>query len=144
MCTDCNETRRCSKGEMKNLFKTCMGKFMLHVSNIKHQYAEIDSVKKSLSETEILVHIDFSENYILKYVSKVQGSHFGASKKQISLHTSVIYYGGNIKPVSYGTFSNCLRHDPAAICAHLTSLLEEAKQNVPLLRNILFGLLQYI
>ncbi|CAH0560580.1 unnamed protein product [Brassicogethes aeneus] len=83
--------------------------------------------------------MDFSENYVLKYASEIQASHFGASKKQISLHTSVVYYGENIKPVLYCTLSNCLRHDSAAICAHLNPLLGEIKNNVPNLKTIHFA-----
>ncbi|CAH0559354.1 unnamed protein product [Brassicogethes aeneus] len=75
--------------------------------------------------------MDFSENYVLKYASEIEASHFGASKKQISLHTSVVYYGGNIKPVS--------RHDPAAICAHLNLLVGKIKNNVPNLKTIHFA-----
>ncbi|CAH1118147.1 unnamed protein product [Phaedon cochleariae] len=133
------ESITCSKIEVVNILKTSLKKFMQHVCNINHQYKALDYIRKNLSDTEVMLHMDFSENYVLKYASEVQASHFGASKKQISLHTSVFYHANDMmKPVSYGTFSNCLRHDPAAICAHLIPVLKDMKQVVPNLKTIHF------
>ena len=39
-----------------------------------------------------MIVIDFSENYYCKYSAEIQSVHFGASKKQISLHTGVFFY----------------------------------------------------
>lgn len=33
------------------------------------------------------MHVDFSENYICKYASKIQTVHFGASHEHTMLHT---------------------------------------------------------
>lgn len=49
-------------------------------------------MKDNLKENEAIIHFDFSENYACKYSQEIQSAHFGGSKKQISLHTSVIYY----------------------------------------------------
>ncbi|WAR03051.1 hypothetical protein MAR_009609 [Mya arenaria] len=46
-----------------------------------------------MSHEEIMVHIDFSENYNTKYANEIQSVHFGASKQQISLHTGIAYLG---------------------------------------------------
>ncbi|KAJ8877190.1 hypothetical protein PR048_021644 [Dryococelus australis] len=40
--------------------------FMRHVSNISHQYEEISKLKKNILQNEVLVHVDFSENYTCK------------------------------------------------------------------------------
>lgn len=132
------ESRTCSKVQLVDLLRSSLKKFMQHVCNINHQYTVLDSIRKNLSHREVMIHMDFSENYVLKYASEVQSSHFGASKKQISLHTSVVYYGDMMKPHSYGTFSNCLRHDPAAICAHLMPVLKEVQEFVPNLETVHF------
>lgn len=128
----------CTKGALVKLFKTSLKEFMQHVCNIKHQYRVLDCIKNNLSGTQVILHMDFSENYVLKYASEVQSSHFGASKKQVSLHTSVAYYSNDPSPVSYGTFSNSLRHDPAAICAHLTPILNDIKRRIHNLESIHF------
>lgn len=45
-----------------------------------------------MDKTEAMLHVDFSENYGCKYAAEVQSAHFGGSKPQISLHTSVLYF----------------------------------------------------
>ncbi|KAJ2944203.1 hypothetical protein O0L34_g18180 [Tuta absoluta] len=93
------------------------------------QYKAIKELKENLNIQEALVHIDFSENYSLKYAEEVQPFHFGGSRNQVSLHTSVVYthnfHTGLVTPTSMCTISDCMRHDAAAIWAHLVPLIEE-------------------
>ncbi|XP_071052091.1 putative autophagy-related protein 11 [Onthophagus taurus] len=42
-------------------------KFINHSLNILHQFNEINELKRNLQEHELLLHIDFSENYCYKY-----------------------------------------------------------------------------
>lgn len=63
---------------------------------------------------EALIHVDFSENYSLKYATEVQSFHFGGSRQQVSLHTAVIYthsyLTGQVTPSStIVTFKTLLR-----------------------------------
>jgi len=85
-----------------------------HIFNINHQYKQLYSLRQKLRQHDILIHIDFSENYNCKYVSEIQSVHFGASQRQISLHTGVAYVGGD-KCIPFCTMSDCLKHGPAAI-----------------------------
>ena len=68
---------------------------------------------------ECLMHIDFSENYVCKMQNEVPSAHFGASKKQISLHTGVYYVGPDGEANIVCTISESLQHGPVAIWAHL-------------------------
>jgi len=58
------------------------------------------------------------------------------------LHTGVFYYNdvasNSIKCVSFCTTSESLRHDAAAIWAHLQPILQLIKNVVPSIKNILF------
>lgn len=74
-------------------------KFMKHISNIVMQFEAIKQLKFNLKEDEILIHVDFSENYSLKYNEEIQSFHFGGSRGQVSLHTGVIYYYDALKMV---------------------------------------------
>lgn len=87
-----------------------------------HQYKAVKQIKKDLRVDEVLLHMDFSENYNCKYTKEIQSMHFGGSRNQISLHTSVLYYNkeGEVKSVPFCTFSEDRRHKNVAICAHLT------------------------
>ncbi|CAH2094688.1 unnamed protein product [Euphydryas editha] len=109
--------------------------FLKHNLNIIVQYDVIKQLKQNLNEKEILVHIDFSENYCLKYNQEIQSFHFGGSREQVSLHTGVVYYkdtdGETFKTKSFCTVSNCLQHDAKAIWAHLQPVLKMINSLVP-------------
>lgn len=117
-----------------------IGQFLNHVSNIIRQYEELTKIKNNLKKDEILMHVDFSENYMCKYNREIQSAHFGGSKPQVTIHTSVVYCNSEIKanPISYGTISECNRHDAPAVIAHLISLKEAIRVYVPDLSKIHF------
>ncbi|KAK5649064.1 hypothetical protein RI129_003956 [Pyrocoelia pectoralis] len=97
-------------------------KYMSHVRNVYHQHQPLSTVKKSLTDSELLLHIDFSENYACKYSSEAQSVHFGASRQQITLHTGVAYKTNSLQ--SFCTVSSSLRHDAKAIAAHLIPVIQ--------------------
>lgn len=104
---------------------------MIHVAYIHHQCSTMDQLKENLQDTEVLVHIDFSENYSCKYSTEVQSVHFGASREQVTLHTGVCYArkNGVKSTLSFCLLSPDLRHDPSAIWAHLIPVLKTSLTN---------------
>jgi len=100
-----------------------------HVYNIRHQFSAYKTLKNSLRSQEAVLHIDFSENYVCQYFSEVQSCHFGGGHQQAVLHTGVCYtvYGH----FSFGTISDCLRHDASAVWAHLHPVLLFLKEQYP-------------
>jgi len=118
---------------------------MQHVYRMHHQYREIKSKKDRLEKNEMLIQVDFSENYVCKYGEESQGMHFGASKVQLSLHTGVHDVAsetnvetGNIRVTSFASVSSCLDHGAHAIWAHLTPVLSKLTQNHPEVDTIHF------
>lgn len=104
-----------------------MDKFLNHERNIVHQHQTIKTKKESLTESEALIHVDFSENYLTKYAEEVQSFHFGGSRQQISMHTVVVYTKDveqELKSQCYCTLSQNLSHSPPAIWAHLQPILD--------------------
>ncbi|KAF9798760.1 hypothetical protein SFRURICE_021557, partial [Spodoptera frugiperda] len=71
-------------------------KFLDHQRNIVHQYKAMNDMKSNLQDDEVLIHIDFSENYCTKYAEEIQAFHFGGSRAQLSLHTVVVYLRNSI------------------------------------------------
>ena len=116
--------------------------FLLHIHNIEAQYKTIKHLKENLTVSEAIIHVDFSENYSLKYAEEVQSFHFGGSRQQVSLHTSVIYTHdfslGAVRPISVCTISKCVRHDVAAIWAHLIPLIKQAMESNPFITTLHF------
>ncbi|WAR07948.1 hypothetical protein MAR_017906, partial [Mya arenaria] len=110
-----------------------------HVFIIRHQYQAISRLKENMKAEDVLIHIDFSENYNCKYHQETQSIHFGASQTQVSLHTGVAYT--REKTYSFTSFSDCLKHNPAAIWAHLEPIMTflKEKSNVSVLHILSDG-----
>lgn len=96
--------------------------FLCHERNIVHQFNALKNLKKTLTEEDVLIHMDFSENFSAKYGQEIQAFHFGGSRMQISLHTVVVYLKDSVK--SFCTVSTNLSHSPAAIWAHLQTIFD--------------------
>jgi hypothetical protein len=56
-------------------------RYKKHLFTIRAQYSYYRTKRQSLADNECMIHIDFSENYVCKMSSEIQGIHFGASKK---------------------------------------------------------------
>ncbi|XP_068624011.1 uncharacterized protein [Battus philenor] len=112
--------------------------FLQHVATIAHQYQTTSELKQNLSENEVLIHIDFSENYCSKYNDEIQSVHFGGARKQITLHTGVLYLRDNgvVKPQTFCSLSDNNRHDSMAVWAHLVPIFEWIKQQNPNIHKI--------
>lgn len=111
--------------ELVTKFTHEVPRYLQHVGRIKHQYRMMKKLKHTLGDDEILVHIDFSENFQCKYAREIQSLHFGGSRSQISLHTGVIYTSTGKK--SFCTVADDLRHDPIAIYTHLLPILNNLR-----------------
>lgn len=126
-------------------FLEILPRFLLHQFNIRNQYQAINHIKTNLAAGEFLVRIDFSENYACKYFSEIQSVHFGASRQQVSIHTGVLYYlsdvTGQVDIMPFCSISACLRHDAAAVHAHLKTALTRLipKQNINVLHIVSDG-----
>lgn len=100
-----------------------------HVFNIKHQYATLRRLKDNLAANEVLLHVDFAENYTCKYGKEIQATYYGDSHQQVTLHTAVAYTKEG--HFAYCTLSASYRHDPSAIWAHLRPVLHHLQEKYP-------------
>lgn len=103
--------------------------FFKHVATISHQYQTISELKKNLTDNEVLIHIDFSENYCCKYNEEIQAVHFGGARQQVTLHTGVLYLRENdtVKPKAFCSLSDNNRYDSMAVWAHLVPVFKWLK-----------------
>lgn len=113
-------------------FEIKLQEFKRHVYYIKTQYRNYRACIDRLSEEEVALHIDFSENYNCKHFEEIQSHHFGGSRNQVSLHTGVMYKRGSenkIEVSSFCTVSGNVTHNPAAIWAHLHPILSSIQES---------------
>lgn len=115
-----------AKGQLVNELITSAPLLMQHTANKNHQYQHLDSLKNNLQKDEVVLHLDFSENYVCKYQNEVQSFHFEGSKEQVVLHTVMVYINTGDKSFkqAFRTFSKLQRKDPVAIIAHLKPVIQ--------------------
>ncbi|KAK6176927.1 hypothetical protein SNE40_015131 [Patella caerulea] len=114
---------------LADIFQESLGrKLGRHVFNIRHQFEQLHQKKLSLGNNEMMFHIDFSENYSLKYHSEIQSVHFGASNAQVTLHTGMLYTKSN--SMAFASVSDCRRHDASAIWAHMKPMFYIFPKNI--------------
>ena len=87
-------------------------------------------LRERLGPDDVLVHIDFAENYSCKYSEEIQSVHFGGGHQQATLHTGVTYIA-NKPPISLCTISPCLDHGPHAIWSYLDPVMRNLKEEYP-------------
>jgi hypothetical protein len=74
-------------------FSEEINRYERQVFSIKNQNRHYRELKENLKVNEAMIHIDFLENYACKLGTEIQSMHFGASQKQLTLHTGVYYTG---------------------------------------------------
>lgn len=119
--------------ELADKFKEALVTLRKHIYNIKIQYRSYREAIDDLKSDEAVLHVDFSENYSCKHFEEIQSHHFGGSRKQVTLHTGVMYMkqDGEYKPQvsSFCTVSGNNSHNPASIWAHLHPVISYLKDN---------------
>lgn len=85
---------------------------------------------QNLSDTEAILHIDFSENYPCKLAQEIQTFHFGASRDQATLQSGILLVKDQ-PAIPFTSVSASRDHNPAAIWAHLKLVLGSLSKEYP-------------
>lgn len=95
--------------------------FKEHVFKIKTQYSQLRQLKENLPEKEILLHMDFAENYSCKTADEIQSAYWNQS--QVTLHPIVVYFKDQttkkLAHRSYVAISDCMQHSSSTVLAIL-------------------------
>ena len=131
------EKRHTSIEKLVELTHDHLSNFSRHIFNIKHQFERLRSLRETLTQNDVVVHIDYSENYSCKYTREIKDTHFGGGNQQVTLHTGVIYLDrGRVQ--SFTSLSACLQHNATATWAHLDPVLKKLRVEHPNARKIHF------
>lgn len=120
--TRCLEKAESAVG-LVNFLQARLNTFAPHAFRINHQYRQIRLVKDTLKDDELLIHVDFSENYVCQWGSEVQAAHFG-NRRQVVIHQGVLYRK-DLCPQSFVTFSDDLRKTSDSVAAHIYSIVSD-------------------
>ena len=103
----------------------------------KAQANHLKVAKENLCENELIVLLDFAENYSFVVQDAVQGFYWETS--QATLHLSVAYFrssNGGLKHTSIYVISDCLKCDQTAVHCFLTKVITLMKQKVNTIKII--------
>lgn len=84
--------------------------------------------KENLSEGKLLVHMDFSQNYVFQYQDEIQSAHWNSNS--CTLYTAILYYkdtSGKLNSTSYIVVSNYMQHDKYAVAVFNEAVIEDFK-----------------
>ncbi len=110
---------------------------------IPHHYYTIEQAKyfkqrkESLSPSEVIVVLDFAENYTYTIQDEIQSNYF--NKQQLSIHPACLYYKdekGETKEKSFCYVSEDTNHDAAFVQVLLGHLTSYVKETWPIVSNI--------
>jgi len=108
--------------EGKSALEKMLPERMEHEGRIIHQMKEWKYPQETLTKNDLLLIIDWSENWESKCEAEIQSMHFGGSRQQFSLHTGFAQTSDRTE--TFCTASDVIRHDPSAIYAHLKPILD--------------------
>lgn len=104
----------------------------------KKQFDFISEKKESLSEGEVLIHLDFSENYSFVVQNAVQEFHW--NNDQATIHPFLAYFkrNGILEHLTFFIISDCLKHDTEAVHVFIGKFIEFLKQEVPTVSKTIY------
>ena len=118
-----------SVDELKTSFLKSLSDLKPHEFRVCHQFKVLHDKRNDLKTNEAYLHIDFAENWTTKSLDEIQSAHFGASLRQIILHTGIMYVDG--QTTSFCTVSDQFSHGPRAIWSHLMPVLKKIRLQWP-------------
>ena len=91
----------------------------------------LKDLKEKLKENELIILLDFAENYSFIVQNGVQGYHWNNS--QVKLHPIVVYYkkSGILCSKSYCLISDCLNHDTNVVHKFMSVVLNDIRAKRP-------------
>ena len=125
------------RGVFITRFEKQMEEFDAHAKRVTKQYEEIKTLKQKLPEHEMLVQLDFAENYSCRSMEEVQSAYFNQSS--VTLHPVVAYYRGTSGELIHKSIvivSDEMGHKASTVVAFIDHIIPILKEIDPDLRRI--------
>ena len=114
-----------------------MEKFWGHARRVRVQYEHLKSLKENLAVNEVIVQMDFAENYTCQSVEEVQSVYWNAS--MVTLHPTVAYFQSETGEMTHQSMvfvSDEMGHNSSTVFAFLEELIPELKVILPEIKHI--------
>lgn len=125
-----------TKVEFESYMNSQYQEFLQHVERVKHQYAAIRQLKEQLPKNEVVVHMDFAENFTCSNADEIQSAYWNSTG--VTLHPVVVYYknGEDIQHTNFIYVSEVTNHNSVAVYTILKKLVPNLKSLFPDLKLI--------
>lgn len=118
-----------SKDKFISHFDTQMVDFDEHVKRMNTQYEQIRHLKQNLPPHEMIIQIDFAENYSCRSLEEVQSAYF--NQTAVTLHPMVVYWKletGELTHKSFITVSDEMAHKASTVVTFIEDIIPELKK----------------
>ena len=125
-----------AKEEFIKVVKEEIMEFKDHVERVKNQYNQVKRLKEILPNNNVLVQMDFAEDYKCQSQDEIQSSYWNTT--QVTIHPAVVYYkdDDNLKHKSFVFVSDEPEHNASTVYAILKKLIPEIKIIIPDLKMV--------
>ena len=92
----------------------------------------LHNLKENLLQNQIIILLDFAENY--SFISQDAAQGFNCNNSQATLHPFIIYYKvseNKLNPINYCIIPDCMQNNANTINAFLTRVLADIKTVLP-------------
>lgn len=112
-------------------FKIQLDVFEDHVTRVRDQYEQVRLLKENLPKDEMMVQMDYAENFSCRSLNEIQTAYF--SQSMVTIHPAVIYYreDGELKHQSLVVVSDEMSHAASTVCAFLDQIIPQLKEINP-------------
>ncbi|EFN62014.1 hypothetical protein EAG_10159, partial [Camponotus floridanus] len=135
----CTLIKQClNSQEFSEMLCSSLKKLIPHDFIAKEQSKFIFEKKNNLSDEEVLVQLDFSENYSFTVQDAAQAFHF--NNDQSTIFPAVVYYKseGNVQHFSTVCMSDCTTHDATAVYIMQQKLIPEIRKVCPRVKKVIY------
>ena len=130
-------TCKMTKTEFLKHMEAQIGEFKAHVNRVRRQYQESIRLKQELPKGEVIVNMDFAENYGCKSVEEIQSAYW--NQTAVTLHPVVMYFKQNtdeLKHQSIVVVSDEMGHNSSTVLTILDKIMPKIKYYVPNVRKV--------
>ena len=121
-----------SAEEFKSIFREEMREFREHVDRVKIQYRAVKDLKEGLLPGQVMLQMDFAEDYRSQNADEIQNAYFGAGN--VTILPVVAYYRADaseeLSVQSFAVISDEKGHDAGAVYGFLKKFLPVVREVV--------------
>jgi hypothetical protein len=124
-----------SKSDICDKLSEQLNKYIPHIYNVKAQAKSFTNDKKNIKEGEIILQIDFAENYTIKHQNEISAAHFMPSAgNKVTIFTAVAYFINpdteNQDHRSYAVISDTPHHTSLEVQVFCNKIFDNLKQDI--------------